>query len=87
MRARFILYTRQGCHLCDVLLDQLSSLPCQNQLEIKLVDIDSDPEIHRLYARRIPVLLDADTGELLSEHRLDRNRVLTHLGMESSLDK
>jgi hypothetical protein len=85
--ARFILYTRQGCHLCDDLLDQLASLPCEDQLAIELVDIDSDPEIHRLYARRIPVLLDADTGELLSEYRLDRNRVLTHLGMGSSPDK
>lgn len=87
MTARFILYTRQGCHLCDDLLDQLTSLPCEDQLAIELVDIDSDPEIHHLYARRIPVLLDADTGELLSEYRLDRNRVLTHLGMGSSPDK
>jgi hypothetical protein len=57
-----ILYTRPGCHLCDeareaieaVLADRRTrDLPVPSVVEI---DIESDPELHRRFLERIPVV-------------------------------
>jgi len=57
-----ILYTRPGCHLCDeareaieaVLADRRTrDLPVPSVIEI---DIESDPELHRRFLERIPVV-------------------------------
>jgi hypothetical protein len=57
-----ILYSRPGCHLCDeareaieaVLADrQERDLPVPSVVE---VDIESDPELHRRFLERIPVV-------------------------------
>ena len=62
-----ILYTRPGCHLCDeareaieaVLADrQARNLPVPSVVEI---DIESDPELHRRFLERIPVVELADS--------------------------
>jgi hypothetical protein len=67
-----ILYTRPGCHLCDeareaieaVLTDRRSrDLPVPSVVEI---DIESDPELHRRFVERIPVVeLDGSRVELI----------------------
>jgi hypothetical protein len=51
------LLTRPGCHLCDDLEGQLTSLG----LPYKLVDIDADPSLQQRYTYAIPVLLHGDT--------------------------
>ena len=57
-----ILYTRPGCHLCDeareaieaVLADRRTrDLPVPSVVEI---DIESDPQLHRRFLERIPVV-------------------------------
>jgi hypothetical protein len=62
-----ILYTRPGCHLCDeareaieaVLADRRTrDLPVPSVVEI---DIESDPELHRRFLERIPVVELADS--------------------------
>ena len=67
-----ILYTRPGCHLCDeareaieaVLADrQARNLPVPSVVEI---DIESDPELHRRFLERIPVVeLESARVELI----------------------
>jgi Glutaredoxin-like domain (DUF836) len=67
-----ILYTRPGCHLCDeareainaVLADRRTrDLPVPTVVEI---DIESDPELHRRFLERIPVVeLDGNRIELI----------------------
>jgi len=83
--ARFILYTRSGCHLCDEMMMQLSELLNPDSFSINLIDIDSDPEIQREYALRIPVLTDADSGKIICEQLLDRRSILKHLEIEHPL--
>lgn len=63
---RVDLVTRRGCHLCDDALRLLRELG----VEPVRRDVDSDPELFRLYDFRVPVLLI--DGELLGEGRLDR---------------
>jgi hypothetical protein len=67
-----ILYSRPGCHLCDeareaieaVLADRgRRDLPVPSVVEI---DIESDPELHRRFLERIPVVeLAASRIELI----------------------
>jgi hypothetical protein len=67
-----ILYTRPGCHLCDEARDAIQSaledraargLPVPRVVER---DIETDPEWHRQYLERIPVVeLDGRRLELI----------------------
>lgn len=47
-----ILYTRRDCHLCDVAKEVLRA----EGIKPKLIDIDSDPELQRLYTNDVPVI-------------------------------
>jgi len=50
--AEVVLYTRQGCHLCDEALAVL----VRHGLAPRLVDIDADPELHERYNECVPVV-------------------------------
>lgn len=47
-----ILYTRQGCHLCD---DALALLE-RHGLKPQLIDIDQDPQLREKYDCCVPVV-------------------------------
>ncbi|MBI3751024.1 MAG: glutaredoxin family protein [Chloroflexi bacterium] len=67
-----MLYTRPGCHLCaearDAVQSALEDRAARGQAVPKVIErnIETDPELHRLYLERIPVLeLDGRRLELL----------------------
>jgi glutaredoxin len=47
-----VLYTRQGCHLCD---DALAVLE-RHGLQPKCVDVDADPQLHDQFNECVPVV-------------------------------
>lgn len=47
-----ILYTRQGCHLCDVAAETLE----QAGYELEHVDIDRNPELREKFDHEVPVV-------------------------------
>ena len=55
-----IVYYRDGCHLCELVVDSLSQLQPELKYEIKQIDIDNDPQINELtrkqYNADIPVV-------------------------------
>ena len=53
---RLILYYREGCHLCEAMLQALRGLQLQLGFELQLVDVDRDPELQRRYDEWVPVL-------------------------------
>jgi hypothetical protein len=60
-----VLYVREGCHLCDQFLVELS-LDLGPAIErVALVDVDRDAELASRFGLRVPVL-EAD-GEVLCE--------------------
>ena len=65
-------YTRTGCHLCDVMLEELLPL-IRGKAELKMRDVDSRPEWRAKYDIR--VLVVEAGGELLSEYPLDREAI------------
>ena len=71
-----ILYSRPGCHLCELLTEDLEPL-VRGRAQIRHVDVSKDAGLERRYGQRIPVLL---SGELeLSSYPLDRERVGRYL--------
>jgi glutaredoxin len=51
-----ILYTRKGCHLCEIVKESLQKLHHHAGFSWQEIDVDSDPEIHRLYTDEVPVV-------------------------------
>lgn len=60
-RNPLILYTRAGCHLCEVAAAMLEAAG----LDWRPADIDSDSGLELAYGVRVPVLRRSDTGEEL----------------------
>ncbi|MEA2080611.1 MAG: glutaredoxin family protein [Pseudomonadota bacterium] len=55
-RPELILYYREGCHLCEAMLQALRGLQLRLGFDLQLVDVDGDPELIRRYDERVPVL-------------------------------
>jgi glutaredoxin len=53
---RVVLYTRPGCHLCDEARATLARVRVQLPFALEERDIERDPELHRAYLERIPVV-------------------------------
>ncbi|GAA3920628.1 glutaredoxin family protein [Litoribacillus peritrichatus] len=62
----FLLYTTEGCHLCDVAVQVIASVIDLNEVFVELVDIaegqDAETMI-RTYGERIPVFQHVLTGK------------------------
>ena len=50
------LYTRQGCHLCDEVKDNILDLEKEIPLTLNEIDIDQDEELLKKYGLEIPVI-------------------------------
>ena len=73
----FTIYSREGCHLCEVMLDDLLELVGGHDVQVRVVDVDDDEETRRRYGLRIPVL-EVD-GEEICSARLVPERVRSFL--------
>jgi hypothetical protein len=73
----FVVYSRRGCHLCELLLEELVPL-CRGRATIRVLDVDSREDWRRAYGDRIPVLCSGD--QEVSVAHLDRDAVLALLG-------
>ena len=68
-----VLYVREGCHLCDQFLMELSLELGPIVERLAVVDVDGDSELAIRYGLRVPVL--AVAGEVLCEGVLDADRL------------
>lgn len=51
-----VVYSRKGCHLCDVVKDTLTQVEGQADFQWRDVDIDLDPELRQKYNEEVPVV-------------------------------
>jgi glutaredoxin len=73
-----ILYSRPGCHLCEVALEELVALHREGyRFELREVDIESDEALLRRMLERIPVV--ELNGEVVSELFFDQTSVRARL--------
>ena len=73
------LYSRPGCHLCDVARDAIEQLGAGSRFSLREIDIDRDDALLAAYLERIPVV-EVD-GEIVSELVLDDEAVRLALGL------
>jgi glutaredoxin len=50
------VYSRHGCHLCEDAVNILEGLKSELNFEIKIIYIDGNPELEKLYGEQIPVI-------------------------------
>ena len=66
------VYSREGCHLCEVLLEELRPL-VDGKLEVEVRDIDTNPEWHERWFMDIPVV--EYEGTAVCMHFLDHDAI------------
>ena len=64
-----VLYGKADCELCEEMKAIVEAVGRDVPFTLEVVDIDSDPELARLYALDIPVLLI--DGRKAFKHRLE----------------
>jgi len=53
---RVLVYTRAGCHLCEVAEADVARICTDLGLGFASVDVDTDPELRAEYGDRVPVI-------------------------------
>jgi glutaredoxin len=72
-----ILYTRKGCHLCEIVKESLVKLQKRGSFIWREIDVDSDSEIRRLYTDEVPVVFI--NGRKAFKYRMDEQDFLRKL--------
>ncbi len=72
------VYSRRGCHLCEVLIEELLPL-VEGRASVSVHDVDTRPEWTRRYGDRVPVVELG--GRMLCEYRLDPEAVQSALAV------
>jgi thiol-disulfide isomerase/thioredoxin len=77
-RARIVialtLYSRPGCHLCDVMKDTIKNVAQDVALTLEEVDISTDPALEARYGLEIPVLLM--DGKRVAKYRIAEEELM-----------
>ena len=71
------LYSRVGCHLCDVMKEQIEKHRDRYEFTLDVVDIDQDPKLRAEYDWDVPVLFV--DGEKIAKYKLDEAMLLRRL--------
>jgi hypothetical protein len=67
--ATMTVYSRQGCHLCEQLIEELLPM-IRGRLDLDVRDIDTNPDWHERFWQDIPVV--EFEGEVICRHFLDQ---------------
>jgi hypothetical protein len=73
---RIRVYSRPGCHLCELLVDELMPL-IRGRLDLEVVNIDERPEWTLKYGTLIPLV--EYNGETVCNFHLDTAAIRTIL--------
>ena len=66
------VFSRQGCHLCDVAIEFLESMRGELDFTIEKIQIEGDEKLEKLYGQQIPVIqIDGESHDFW---RLDPER-------------
>ncbi|HYJ89582.1 MAG TPA: glutaredoxin family protein [Pyrinomonadaceae bacterium] len=78
-RVRVIIYSRPGCHLCEEAKRAIQAAECSEEYTLEEINIESDPELLRLYRYEIPVI--TIDGVEAFRHRLTPQEFRRGLGV------
>ena len=66
------VFSRPGCHLCELLLDELMPI-LRGRLELQVFDIDTNDEWQSRYGLRIPVVVFEE--QEICHFKLDKDAI------------
>jgi glutaredoxin len=72
-----IVYSRKGCHLCDVVKETLAEARNAADFEWREVDIDTDPELVQRFNDEVPVVFI--NGRKAFKYHMERKQFLRAL--------
>jgi glutaredoxin len=72
-----IVYSRKGCHLCEVVKESLAKLSRRGGFAWSEVDVDSNSELRRLYNDEVPVVFI--DGRKAFKYHMDEREFLRKL--------
>ena len=72
-----VVYSRKGCHLCEVVKESLSKLSRRGGFIWQEVDVDSDSELRRQFNDEVPVVFI--DGRKAFKYRMDEQEFLRKL--------
>lgn len=72
-----IVYSRKGCHLCEIVKESLVKLHKRGGFDWREVDVDTDAELRRQYNDQVPVVFI--NGRKVFKYRMDEQEFLRKL--------
>lgn len=72
-----VLYSREGCHLCEHARDVIVSLQKEFPLSLTEIDIDETRSLKKKYGLKIPVV--AINGRVVFESKIDTDQLKSYL--------
>jgi len=72
-----IVYSRKGCHLCEIVKESLVKLHKRGGFDWREVDVDSNGELRRQYNDQVPVVFI--NGRKVFKYRMDEQEFLRKL--------
>ncbi len=75
-KTELVVYSRDGCHLCDALLEELAVFCAARPYTFQTVEISGDALLEKRYGRKVPVVVFQ--GEILCEYFLDTDKIQSY---------
>ena len=72
-----VLYSRKGCHLCEIVKETLTKLHRRGGFTWQDVDVDSDEQLRRQFTDEVPVVFI--DGRKAFKYRMDESDFLRKL--------
>jgi glutaredoxin len=72
-----VVYSRKGCHLCEIVKESLSKLQKRGGFTWREIDVDADDSLRRQYSDEVPVVFI--DGRKAFKYRMDEREFLRKL--------
>jgi len=76
-RGEVVLYSRKGCHLCEIVKESLAKLEKRGGFSWREIDVDSNADVRRLYNDEVPVVFI--NGRKAFKYRMNEQEFLRKL--------
>ena len=78
------MLSREGCHLCEQMLQELAELERSGAIPaVTVQDVDADADLARQYGLKVPVLLL--DGSVICHYTLNSNELLRLIGRRPAI--
>jgi glutaredoxin len=72
-----VVYSRKGCHLCEIVKESLAKLERHGGFTWQEVDVDADAQLHRRFSDEVPVVFI--DGRKAFKYHMDEREFLRKL--------